>query len=330
MSIAVPPALVKYNQVAEVIKQAGKFSLNHGTAKVTSKIGRLTDRENSLKKSVEIPASFQFYVRSEEGINLFVDFNTNTSDWINSLKDEVSIQQKTHRTNSWTICNEVKDARNITKSLESFGVNNKLLTNEDSSHDSRSQALSCHPSELMIYMDEKNEPLPSSRMTCSHVQKSGTFCCLSYSANAETPHQNPDDSPSVGTKTNGSVACDSSNKILCNLDVNLSKDTTVTDRLVLNGDYISSCNPELVSPGNLLKCINGRDGLSLSEINKDCSKPSENNVIDNCIDKKLILPQSDADKLTNHFFEDDTGHAISSVKKSISSNGDKVWLFLAF
>ncbi|XP_068661572.1 uncharacterized protein [Aristolochia californica] len=40
--------------------------------------------------------SFQFYVSSEEGINLFVDLTSSPSSWIKSLKDEVNICQSLH------------------------------------------------------------------------------------------------------------------------------------------------------------------------------------------------------------------------------------------
>ncbi|KAK8515963.1 hypothetical protein V6N13_093262 [Hibiscus sabdariffa] len=39
------------------------------------------------------PSSFQFHVSSEEGINLFVDLNSNPSEWVEKLKSGVSICQ---------------------------------------------------------------------------------------------------------------------------------------------------------------------------------------------------------------------------------------------
>ncbi|XP_019054634.1 PREDICTED: uncharacterized protein LOC104605191 isoform X2 [Nelumbo nucifera] len=49
----------------------------------------------SAGTSAEVPLnSFQFYVWSEEGINLHVDLNSNVTDWIKGLKNEVCIYQK--------------------------------------------------------------------------------------------------------------------------------------------------------------------------------------------------------------------------------------------
>ncbi|XP_020527637.1 uncharacterized protein LOC110007899 isoform X1 [Amborella trichopoda] len=45
--------------------------------------------------------SFQFFVRSEEGINLYVDLNSSPADWIKKLKDEVHIYQQMHYHKPW-------------------------------------------------------------------------------------------------------------------------------------------------------------------------------------------------------------------------------------
>ncbi|KAK8572815.1 hypothetical protein V6N12_028857 [Hibiscus sabdariffa] len=48
------------------------------------------------------PSSFQFHVSSEEGINLYVDLNSNPSDWVEKLKSEVSICQNMSHSKSKT------------------------------------------------------------------------------------------------------------------------------------------------------------------------------------------------------------------------------------
>jgi len=52
--------------------------------------GYLPLEEISIKET----PSFEFFVMSEEGINLHVDLNSSPSEWINSLKDELSINLK--------------------------------------------------------------------------------------------------------------------------------------------------------------------------------------------------------------------------------------------
>ncbi|KAL4289623.1 hypothetical protein GQ457_14G000470 [Hibiscus cannabinus] len=48
---------------------------------------------SSINTSTVSSSSFQFHVSSEEGINLYVDLNSNPSEWIEKLKSEVSICQ---------------------------------------------------------------------------------------------------------------------------------------------------------------------------------------------------------------------------------------------
>ncbi|XP_058102436.1 uncharacterized protein LOC131246375 isoform X3 [Magnolia sinica] len=53
---------------------------------------------SSSEASMEAPpASFQFFVRSEEGINLHVDLSSSPSDWVKRLRDEVCMYRKVHR-----------------------------------------------------------------------------------------------------------------------------------------------------------------------------------------------------------------------------------------
>ncbi|XP_039045560.1 uncharacterized protein LOC120185402 [Hibiscus syriacus] len=51
------------------------------------------DFHSSLNTSTVSSSSFQFHVKSEEGINLFVDLNSNPSEWVEKLRSEVSICQ---------------------------------------------------------------------------------------------------------------------------------------------------------------------------------------------------------------------------------------------
>ena len=57
--------------------------------------------ENTLAFPVESstkvhPSPFEFYVRSEEGISLYVDLNSSPSDWTEKLKNEVHIFENVH------------------------------------------------------------------------------------------------------------------------------------------------------------------------------------------------------------------------------------------
>ncbi|MBA0817683.1 hypothetical protein Gohar_022278, partial [Gossypium harknessii] len=58
--------------------------------------------EAAFCSSINTPtlSPFQFHVSSEEGINLYVDLNSNPSDWVEKLKGEVSICQEMYHSKS--------------------------------------------------------------------------------------------------------------------------------------------------------------------------------------------------------------------------------------
>lgn len=60
------------------------------TSHCSTKVGFLSSYANSSKEN----PSFEFFVVSEEGVNLYVDLNSIPSEWITSLKDEVCIDQR--------------------------------------------------------------------------------------------------------------------------------------------------------------------------------------------------------------------------------------------
>ncbi|KAJ1695894.1 hypothetical protein LUZ63_012592 [Rhynchospora breviuscula] len=49
----------------------------------------LAAESSTIVETAARPASFQFFVTSEEGINLFVDLNSGPSDWVHSFNDEI-------------------------------------------------------------------------------------------------------------------------------------------------------------------------------------------------------------------------------------------------
>ncbi|KAF5465346.1 hypothetical protein F2P56_015363 [Juglans regia] len=78
----------------------------------------------SMKTSCVPSPSFEFYVMSEEGINLHVDLNSSPSDWTKRLKNEVYISEGVHRDRS----------RSLHSDLGKFGetdieMNNSFILN---------------------------------------------------------------------------------------------------------------------------------------------------------------------------------------------------------
>ncbi|XWS09325.1 hypothetical protein CRYUN_Cryun40dG0075600 [Craigia yunnanensis] len=73
--------------------------------------GGTCSNETALPSSINTPtvspSSFQFHVSSEEGINLYVDLNSNPSEWVEKLRSEVSICQNMSHSKSQTFHNEI-------------------------------------------------------------------------------------------------------------------------------------------------------------------------------------------------------------------------------
>ncbi|OVA04585.1 hypothetical protein BVC80_1713g14 [Macleaya cordata] len=90
---------------------------------------------SSNGSSIQVPpASFQFYVRSEEGINLCVDLNSSASDWIKSLKSEVCINRKVQNSNCRVLHRELRIFREIAEQMKASSIGNigvDLQTNGD-------------------------------------------------------------------------------------------------------------------------------------------------------------------------------------------------------
>ncbi|XP_012478455.2 uncharacterized protein LOC105794035 isoform X2 [Gossypium raimondii] len=79
---------------------------------------------SSINTSTVSPPSFQFHVSSEEGINLYVDLNSNPSEWIEKLKSEVSICQDMSHCKSKTSPKELGRFGESSKQMErSFQLN---------------------------------------------------------------------------------------------------------------------------------------------------------------------------------------------------------------
>ncbi|XVE84530.1 hypothetical protein DITRI_Ditri17bG0020600 [Diplodiscus trichospermus] len=78
--------------------------------------------ENAFPSSQITPTvspSFQFHVSSEEGINLYVDLNSNPSEWVEKLKSEVSICQNMAHSKSETFYEELGRFEETGKQMKS-------------------------------------------------------------------------------------------------------------------------------------------------------------------------------------------------------------------
>lgn len=125
------------------------------------------------------PSSFQFFVRSEEGINLYVDLNSGPSDWIKVLKDEVCMHQRVHHNKSRVLHEELKGLGEIGERekssfigyLETGFQNKGDQINDDSRHIKSSLSSfkreSCHSG--LSHQDVANKMFRSSAITSNSI-----------------------------------------------------------------------------------------------------------------------------------------------------------------
>ncbi|KAK9287589.1 hypothetical protein L1049_016024 [Liquidambar formosana] len=103
----------------------------------------------SMKSSTEVPSSsFEFYVRSEEGINLYVDLNSSPSEWTTRLKEGVCISQNVQNKNSHCLHQELGHFGDINKQ-----TNHSFLWNTDSSHGINDGHVQTRPSPSSIMIE---------------------------------------------------------------------------------------------------------------------------------------------------------------------------------
>eukprot|EP00268_Persea_americana_P032017 TRINITY_DN3133_c0_g1_i5.p1 TRINITY_DN3133_c0_g1~~TRINITY_DN3133_c0_g1_i5.p1 ORF type:complete len:675 (-),score=134.24 TRINITY_DN3133_c0_g1_i5:393-2417(-) len=113
----------------------------------TAESGLVSSSETSTEPR---PSSFQFFVRSEEGINLYVDLNSGPSDWIKVLKDEVCMYQKVHYNKSRVLHEELKGLGEIGERAKSsfMGYLETGFQNKEDERNDDSQHIKSSPSSL--------------------------------------------------------------------------------------------------------------------------------------------------------------------------------------
>jgi hypothetical protein len=80
------------------------------------------DFVNSVKAVTEFPrSSFEFYVWSEEGLNLQVDLTSSPSDWTNKFKKEVRVSDNMNENKSWSLRQDLNGLRDKSPLLWNTG-----------------------------------------------------------------------------------------------------------------------------------------------------------------------------------------------------------------
>uniref|UniRef100_A0A5B7A9Y6 SAP domain-containing protein n=2 Tax=Davidia involucrata TaxID=16924 RepID=A0A5B7A9Y6_DAVIN len=316
---------------------------------------------SSMKSSTEVP-SFEFYVRSEEGINLFVDLNSSPSDWSKILENEVCTCQTVHENKFRSFREELELLGNSNKQMKSLSLWNTGSGQEmDNGHvnikSSPNPIMSenghvefDHPDggdgtlkltaiepfsdaiEISAHLEEEKDLFPLSRLNSDVTDQmiSGTESCL---GDGETKPLNPDvsDTPQIKLACNSDVSLTSegpkSLNMLGDQDTKLGNENC--ENLILQNTW-SLVNPNVVYPG----CSKiGSVEMQLSEVasqGKDPScSPRKNNCFLDLVDATQKVGTEDGGLANASEVNNDTSgtmcsHVLENWKGMTSSMGQKL------
>ncbi|XP_077229337.1 uncharacterized protein LOC143862217 [Tasmannia lanceolata] len=129
---------------------------------------------SSNDNRMEVPPSFQFFVRSDEGINLCVDLSSSPSNWVKSLKDEVCMQQRMNPSKSRVLHQELRllgDNVEHMKILVKYPETSLQTKESECNIDSRAIKSPVRSTVIQdcnsgaYHLESANEPLRSSAIT---------------------------------------------------------------------------------------------------------------------------------------------------------------------
>uniref|UniRef100_A0A5B7A7C4 SAP domain-containing protein n=1 Tax=Davidia involucrata TaxID=16924 RepID=A0A5B7A7C4_DAVIN len=308
---------------------------------------------SSMKSSTEVP-SFEFYVRSEEGINLFVDLNSSPSDWSKILENEVCTCQTVHENKFRSFREELELLGNSNKQMKSFSLWNTGSGQEmDNGHvniksspnpimsenghvefdhpdggDGTFRVTAIEPFtdaiETSARLEEEKERLPLSRLNSDVPDQmiSGMEACL---RDGEAKPLVPDvfDTPHTKIASNSDVSVTSEGPE--SLDMLAHRNSKLSNENCENLTVKNTCsllNPNVVYPG--YSAI-GSVELQLSEVasqRKDAScSPCKNNCILDLVDTKQNVETGDGGLANSSEVNNDTcGNHMPTCAEELKRN----------
>lgn len=235
----------------------------------TENIGEcLSGRISSNTVTGTEPPAFQFFVASEDGVNLFIDLGSTPSDWIKSVKSEICVPE--------TLSHEIRCLGNGDKRLNKpsteFAVTNSHLKGSNGSSGWGNSPLSsvvsefCNsaahpidddtpkssvltssqsPAELSSQLNEVSRMVSPS---CDAARNELVHDTQSCPRDMETLQANYSGNSFCSEKANASPRDHSVNKLSCNLQVDLDEERLQKfdqlDHQILEAASVSSQNVE--------------------------------------------------------------------------------------
>ncbi|KAE8728206.1 Crinkly4 [Hibiscus syriacus] len=272
------------------------------------------DFHSSINTSTVSSSSFQFHVKSEEGINLYVDLNSNPSEWVEKLKSEVSICQNMSHSKPQSFRNELGHFEESSKQLKSsFQLNVEDGRIEDGHIHSGlppSLIIKEHHALLLDNSNGDERPTGSTVMTCAEA--------VDVSEHLEGHQGLPSFKalPDVQEEIISSGASSAKDGCLITLDSNINspkemlasdamlnisdgapnllivkhKNSTLENETCDNSTVQNGCNP--VSSGVIVPGYMSDGSLQMPmpkdvvHQKKDLHSPSENDEFGNLVDQK--------------------------------------------
>lgn len=246
----------------------------------------------SIIKSPRVPsASFEFYVMSEEGINLYVDLNSSPSEWTKRFKNEVYICEGVHRNKSGSLHQDLGHFGEPNKQTE-----NSFIGNVDSVQINDGHVLKrSSPSSKMIEDDHMVFERPDkgdASLLSSAIMSCGM--ALDESENMKKDQVLILSEPSSNTQDQINSAAESCAKDQCTVIL----DSDVTDTLQLKSASNSVVNSESNCPLSPLASKDqnskGDEIFENSTMQNSCSLVNPSVVYPGCsASGSLEMPTSD-------------------------------------
>ncbi|KAM3750348.1 hypothetical protein ACB098_04G030400 [Castanea mollissima] len=246
----------------------------------------------SIIKSPRVPsASFEFYVMSEEGINLYVDLNSSPSEWTKRFKNEVYICEGVHRNKSASLHQDLGHFGEANKQTE-----NSFIGNVDSVQINDGHVLKrSSPSSKMIEDDHMGFDRPDTgdaSLLSSAIMSCGM--ALDESENLKKDQVLNLSEPSSNTQDQINSAAESCAKDQCTVIL----DSDVIDTLQLKSACNSVVNSESNCPLSPLASKDqnskGDDIFENSTMPNSCSLVNPSVVYPGCsASGSLEMPTSD-------------------------------------
>ncbi|KAG4972438.1 hypothetical protein JHK85_038859 [Glycine max] len=241
-------------------KTVKNFHQNNCGAVETGVSSEEKDFTSSLKATNQPPRCFEFYVRSDEGINLFIDLNSSPSDWTNRYRNEVCVSEK--------VCRK-KEFRSLWQDLSSLGGSStqgksSFIWNTNSGHFDDCNGQTKYAPSLKLVKEDVTGLDQQNIGCCPSIYDSLTPCAMTVNVEKNVNENQSTVSTDVSYGAPNSYI---SGAEYCTKDVSKQTlDSIVTDTAFIKSICGSDCNSQ-----SGLNSLGHESSKPDNEISEDCA-----------------------------------------------------------